>query len=48
MEKWIKLKDEIWEEIREENMPLWKYRVFHSEAKLTPEEKNLIRNWATN
>jgi len=46
--KMDKVKGEIWEEVREENMPLWKYRVFHSEAKLTPEEKNLIRNWATN
>lgn len=43
-----KIKEEIWEEVREENMPLWQYRVFHSEAKLTPEEKNLLRNWATN
>ena len=46
--KMDKVKGGIWEEVREENMPLWKYRVFHSEAKLTPEEKNLIRNWATN
>ena len=46
--KMDKVKKEIWEEVREENMPLWKYRVIHSEAKLTPEEKNLIRNWALN
>ena len=43
-----KIKEEIWEEVREENMPLWQYRVVHSEAKLTQEEKNLLRNWATN
>ncbi len=42
------IKKEIWEEVREEKMPLWQYRIFHSEAKLTPEEKNLLRNWATN
>ncbi|MCK7526197.1 MAG: heme-binding domain-containing protein [Ignavibacteriales bacterium] len=24
------------------------YKIFHSEAKLTQEEKNLLRNWATN
>jgi hypothetical protein len=42
------IKKEIWEEVREENMPLWQYRIFHSEAKLTQEEKNLLRNWATN
>jgi hypothetical protein len=43
-----KIKDEIWEEVREEQMPPWMYRVSHSEAKLSPEEKNLLRNWATN
>lgn len=43
-----KIKEEIWEEVREENMPPWQYRVVHSEAKLTQEEKNLLRNWATN
>ncbi len=42
------IKKEIWEEVREEQMPLWMYRISHSEAKLTPEEKNLLRNWATN
>lgn len=45
--KMDKVKDKIWEEIREEKMPLWQYRVFHSEAKLTSEEKDIIRNWAT-
>jgi hypothetical protein len=47
-DKTEKVKEEIWEEVREENMPPWMYRVSHSEAKLTPEEKNLLRNWATN
>lgn len=43
-----KLKEEIWEEVREEQMPPWMYRVTHKAAKLTPEEKNILRNWATN
>lgn len=47
-DKTEKIKDEIWEEIREEQMPPWQYKIFHSESKLTPEEKNLLRNWATN
>jgi hypothetical protein len=47
-DKTDRIKDEIWEEIREEHMPPWMYRVSHSESKLTPEEKNLLRNWATN
>ena len=42
------IKGEIWEEVREEQMPPWMYRVSHGESKLTPEEKNLLRNWATN
>ncbi len=42
------IKEEIWEEVREEQMPPWMYRVSHSEAKLTLEEKNILRNWATN
>ena len=46
--KEAKYKEEIWDEIREEQMPPWQYKIFHSEAKLTQEEKNLLRNWATN
>jgi len=46
--KEVKYKGEIWDEIREEQMPPWQYKIFHSEAKLTQEEKNLLRNWATN
>jgi mono/diheme cytochrome c family protein len=30
-----KYKEEIWDEIREEQMPPWQYKIFHSEAKLT-------------
>jgi len=46
--KEMKAKEEIWDEVREEQMPPWQYRIFHSESKLTQEEKNIIRNWATN
>lgn len=42
-----KAKEEIWDEVREEQMPPWQYKIFHSEAKLTQEEKNILRNWAT-
>lgn len=41
-----KYKEEIWEEIREEKMPPWQYKIMHSESKLSQEEKNVIRNWA--
>lgn len=40
------VKDEIWEEVREEHMPPWMYRVVHSEAKLSQEEKDALRDWA--
>lgn len=43
-----KVKEEIWEEIRDEKMPPWQYRIMHSEAKLSDEEKNILRNWASN
>ncbi|MFO7526369.1 MAG: heme-binding domain-containing protein [Ignavibacteriaceae bacterium] len=43
-----KMKEEIWEEVREENMPLWQYRIMHPSTKLSIEEKNALRNWATN
>lgn len=46
--KEAKYKEAIWDEVREEQMPPWQYKIFHSEAKLTIQEKDLIRNWATN
>lgn len=42
------VKDEIWEEVKEEHMPPWMYRIVHSSAKLSLEEKDIIRAWATN
>ena len=42
----VKMKEEIWEEIEDEKMPLWKYNVMHPEANLTQKDKNLIRGWA--
>lgn len=46
--KEAKAKEKIWDEVREEQMPPWQYRVFHSEAKLSIEEKDALKNWATN
>ena len=43
-----KAKEEIWNEISEEQMPPWQYKIFHSESKLSLEEKDLLRNWANN
>jgi hypothetical protein len=44
--KEARAKDEIWEMIKNEEMPPWQYKIMHSEAKLTQEDKNIIRNWA--
>lgn len=43
-----KTKEEIWEQVREEQMPLWQYRIMHGDSKISIEEKNIIRTWATN
>jgi len=40
-----KMKEEIWEEIEKENMPLWKYTILHPEANLTQKDKSLIKDW---
>jgi hypothetical protein len=37
------VKDEIWEEVREEHMPPWMYRVVHSEAKLITRRKRYFK-----
>ncbi len=46
-DKFAKVKEKIWDEVREENMPPWQYRIMHSNARLTQEEKDILRNWAT-
>jgi hypothetical protein len=42
----VKMKEEIWEEIEKEKMPLWQYIMLHPEANLTQKDKDLIRGWA--
>ncbi len=42
-----KMKEEIWDEVREEQMPPWQYKIFHSDKVLTQDEKDLVRSWAT-
>jgi len=41
-----KMKEEIWEEIEKEKMPLWKYTILHPEANLTQKDKTLTIDWA--
>jgi hypothetical protein len=42
----VKMKEEIWEKIEREKMPLGKYIFMHPEAELDQQEKNLIKEWA--
>ncbi|MDX5337947.1 MAG: heme-binding domain-containing protein [Cyclobacteriaceae bacterium] len=38
--------DDIYSEVEEEHMPLPIYTILHSEAKLTPEQRQKIMEWA--
>ena len=41
-----KLKEEIWEMIEKENMPLGKYLLLHPDAELSSRGKEIIREWS--
>ena len=38
--------EEVIEQVKEGEMPLESYRLIHSEAKLTEEERVVLTNWA--
>ncbi len=42
-----RLNDECYEEIVNKKMPLKSYTLFHSNAKLTPEEIDILEDWFT-
>ena len=46
LEEQMELRDELWEEVEEGEMPLWFYIPLHSGAKLSSADKELLRNWA--
>jgi len=37
--------EEIWEEVEEGEMPLWYYLILHSEAKLSENDKVILKDW---
>ena len=39
--------NEVWEEVDEGEMPLWYYLAIHRDAKLSAEDRALLRTWAT-
>jgi hypothetical protein len=46
-DKLEKLKEEIWEEVEEGEMPLPNYLRVHSDAKLSAEDRAILRAWST-
>ena len=48
LEKRLDILEDIEEEVRENKMPLKQYLWLHSEARLTPQEKEDIIRWAKN
>lgn len=41
-----RLREKIWAEIIKDEVPLWQYKLLHSEAKLTQKDRSLIKEWA--
>ena len=37
--------EEIWEEVKEGEMPLWYYLILHSEAELSENDKVILKDW---
>jgi len=38
-------KEEIWDEVKNDDMPLWQYSLIHSKARLSQKDKDIIREW---
>ena len=43
----FELIEEIWEEVEEEEMPLWFYLPLHPEARLGDDERQILEQWTT-
>jgi len=39
------MREEIWEEVEEGEMPLLIYRLVHPSARLSPEQRSVLREW---
>ncbi len=44
--KQIKLRDEIWEEVEEGEMPLFAYLIAHPEARPSEEDRTVLQSWS--
>ena len=46
VEKRAEIREEIWEEVEEGEMPLWYYLPAHPEARLSDADRALLREWS--
>lgn len=44
--KQAKIKKEVWKEVDKGDMPLWFYMPLHPGAKLSAEDKDILRKWS--
>lgn len=42
----VKVKEEMWEEVEEGEMPLSSYEIMHPDAELTKREKKILKDWS--
>jgi len=45
-EKQDRTRREVWEEVEDDEMPPWVYVLGHPEAKLSEEDKTILKRWA--
>jgi len=45
--KRAKMIEEVWEEVEDGEMPLGKYLLLHSDARLTDQDRAILKRWAT-
>lgn len=46
IEEQNELRQEMWEEVEEGKMPLRRYLILHPEARLSKEQRSMLREWA--
>ncbi|HUW84386.1 MAG TPA: heme-binding domain-containing protein [Phycisphaerae bacterium] len=39
------MRDEMWEQVEEGEMPLWMYTLAHRQARLSPQDKEVLKGW---
>jgi len=39
------MRDEMWEQVDQGEMPLWQYTLVHRQARLSPQDKEVLKEW---